>query len=168
MADATDLKSVGLSAREGSSPSPGTTLKPHLFGVFFCLRGEEMRGAKKPSELERAVQAGIHGTPQLRPDEKRRYLGFFRERVIQAVTFRQLQTAEGFQVIKEALSDSRGVELVIHKKARTRAMPLIAQARKQGLDFTIVSNPNLRGEVGVILVARDAVDVPVLYSEQES
>jgi uncharacterized protein YueI len=127
-----------------------------------------VRGSKKSSELEKAVQAGVHGTPQLRPDERRRFLGFFRERVIQAVTFKQFLTDEGFKVMEEVLSDPRGVELVIHQKARSRAMPLIAQARKEGLDFTIVSNPNLRGEVAVILVAKDAVDVPVLYSEKES
>ena len=125
-----------------------------------------MRSSKKSSELERTIRTGIHGTPQLRPDEKRRFLGFFKERVIQAVTFKQIQTTEGLQVMEEALRDSRGVELVIHKKARTRAMPLIVQARKQDLDFTIVSNPNLQGEVAVILVAKDAVDVPTLYSEQ--
>lgn len=126
-----------------------------------------MRGSKKSSDLENAVRTGIHGTPQLRPDEKRRFLGFFRERVIQAVTFKQILTTKGMQVMEEAMKDSRGVELVIHKRARSRAMPLVVQARKQGLDFTIVSNPNLRGEVAVLLVARDAVDVPVLYSEQE-
>ena len=126
-----------------------------------------MRGSKKTNELEHAIQAGIHGTPQLRPDEKRRFLGFFRERVIQAVTFKQILTAEGMQVMEEAMKDSRGVELVIHKRARTRAMPLVVQARKQGLDFTIVSNPNLQGGVAVLLVARDAVDVPLLYAEKE-
>ncbi len=44
MVDATDLKSVGLSAREGSSPSPGTIIKklftPGSFWVFFYW-GEE-------------------------------------------------------------------------------------------------------------------------------
>jgi uncharacterized protein YueI len=126
-----------------------------------------MRGAKKSQELDKAIRSGIHGIPELKPDEKRRFLGFFRERVIQAVTFRQILAAKGLQVMEDAMKDPRGVELVIHKRARTRAMPLVVQARKQGLDFTIVSNPNLQGEVAVLLVARDAVDIPVLYSEQE-
>ena len=43
MVDATDLKSVGLSAREGSSPSPGTTknrkLRHLLAKVFFHMEG---------------------------------------------------------------------------------------------------------------------------------
>ena len=126
-----------------------------------------MRSSKKSSELEKAVRTGIHGTPQLRPDEKRRFLGFFRERVIQAVTFDQLRSRDGLQVMTSALKDPRGVELVIHKKARAQAMPLIVDARKTGLDFTIVSNPNLVGNVAVLLVAKDAVDVPLLYSEQD-
>ena len=125
-----------------------------------------MRSSKKSSELEKTVRTGIHGTPQLRPDEKRRFLGFFRERVIQAVTFDQLRNRDGLQVMTSALKDPRGVELVIHKKARAQAMPLIVEARKTGLDFTIVSNPNLVGNVAVLLVAKDAVDVPLLYSEQ--
>ncbi len=124
-----------------------------------------MRGSNKKSELEKTINTGIHGTPQLRPDEKRRFLGFFRERVIQAATFEQIRTAQGLQVMRDALLDTRGVELVVHNNARAVAMPLIVQARKQGLDFTIVSNPTLRGEVAVLLAARDAVDVPVLYSE---
>lgn len=126
-----------------------------------------MRSSKKSSELEKTVRRGIHGTPQLRPDEKRRFLGFFRERVIQAVTFDQLRNRDGLQVMTSALKDPRGVELVIHKKARAQAMPLIVDARKTGLDFTIVSNPNLVGNVAVLLVAKDAVDVPLLYSEQD-
>ncbi|MDI9422127.1 MAG: YueI family protein [Bacillota bacterium] len=126
-----------------------------------------MRSSKKSSELEKTVRTGIHGTPQLRPDEKRRFLGFFRERVIQAVTFDQLRNRDGLQVMTSALKDPRGVELVIHKKARAQAMPLIVDARKTGLDFTIVSNPNLVGNVAVLLVAKDAVDVPLLYSEQD-
>ncbi|HBG02477.1 MAG TPA: hypothetical protein DDW87_13065 [Firmicutes bacterium] len=125
-----------------------------------------MRSSKKSSELEKTVRTGIHGTPQLRPDEKRRFLGFFRERVIQAVTFDQMRSSAGLKVMTEVLGDPRGVELVIHKRARVHAMPLIVEARKKGLDFTIVSNPNLVGEVAVQLVAKDAVDVPVLYSEQ--
>mgnify|MGYP000918746595 FL=1 len=125
-----------------------------------------MRSSKDSSELEKTVRTGIHGTPQLRPDEKRRFLGFFRERVIQAVTFDQMRSSAGLKVMTEVLGDPRGVELVIHKRARVHAMPLIVEARKKGLDFTIVSNPKLVGEVAVQLVAKDAVDVPVLYSEQ--
>ena len=93
-----------------------------------------MRRWKDKNELEKTVAVGIHGAPELRPEEKRRYLGSFRERVIQAVTFEQLRTKAGLQVMVEALQDPRGVELLIHDAARGTAMPLIAEARRRGVD----------------------------------
>ncbi|HOB40547.1 MAG: DUF1694 domain-containing protein [Limnochordia bacterium] len=125
-----------------------------------------MRRWKDKNELEKTVAVGIHGAPELRPEEKRRYLGSFRERVIQAVTFEQLRTKAGLQVMVEALQDPRGVELLIHDAARGTAMPLIAEARRRGVDFTIVSNPDFVGEVAAALVAADAVDIPELYAEE--
>ncbi len=169
MVDATDLKSVGLIAREGSSPSPGTILckaGTHSFGCFsYGGKGLSNR-FKKGDELEKTIFAGVHGTPQLRPDEKRRFLGFFRERVIEAVTFDQIRTKEGLRIMTEALRDPRGIELVIHQDVRVAAMPLVLEAQKKGLDFTIVGDPQFSGEVAVLLAARDAVDVSRLASEK--
>ncbi|HHY09549.1 MAG TPA: YueI family protein [Firmicutes bacterium] len=117
-------------------------------------------------ELEKALLVGIHGAPELRRAERRRFLGFFRERVIEAVTFSQLK-GKGLQAMSKAVLDPRAVELVIHQDARQDAMPLMIQARKKGLDFTIVSNPDFIGKVAVVLVAADAVDIPRLLAEEE-
>ncbi len=117
------------------------------------------------SNVEKALLAGMHGV-ELRRDEKRRYLGFFRERVIQAVTFNQLRTKQGMEVMVKALKDKRAVELVIHQNARGTAMPLIIEAQRKGLDFTIVSDPKFIGDVAVVLAARDAVDVPQVMAEK--
>lgn len=116
-------------------------------------------------ELEKALLIGIHGAPELRRGERRRFLGFFRERVIEAITFSQLK-GKGQKAMSKALGDPRAVELVIHKNARRDAMHLVVQARGRGLDFTIVSNPDFIGEVAVVLVAADAVDIPRLLAEE--
>ena len=126
-----------------------------------------MEGLGRQNNLEKTIAAGIHGTPELRPDEKRRYLGFFRERVIQAVTFKQIKTKAGLEAMKKALEDPRGIELLVHQDVRGVAMPLIVLARRQGLDFTLVSNPKFKGGVAVALVAKDAVDIPQVMSERE-
>lgn len=123
-------------------------------------------GFKEQDELGRTLSAGIHGTPELRPDERRRHLGFFRERVIQALTFKQARTNEGIKIMMEALKDPRGVELVVHQNVRGAAMPLIIQAQRQNLDFTIVSNPNFIGEIAIVLVAENAVDGVTLQSDR--
>lgn len=110
--------------------------------------------------------AGLHGV-ELQRDEKRRYLGHFRERVIEAVTFSQLRTAKGINAMKEALKHDKAAELVVQNKARSAAMPLIVEAQRLGIDFTIVSDPQFVGEIAVALVAREAVDVPRLMAEEQ-
>ncbi|NLM42201.1 MAG: YueI family protein [Firmicutes bacterium] len=126
-----------------------------------------MKRFSKKSELEKTIAMGLHGAPELRPEEKRRYLGSFRERVLQAVTFDQLRTREGIKVMTDALKDPRAVELLIHEQARGTAMPLIVEARRRGVDFTIVSNPDFVGNIAAALVAADAVDAAELYAETE-
>lgn len=87
--------------------------------------------------------------------------------MIEAVTFDQIRTKEGLRIMTEALRDPRGIELVIHQDVRVAAMPLVLEAQKKGLDFTIVGgDPQFSGEVAVLLVARDAVDVSRLASEK--
>ena len=125
-----------------------------------------MRRWKDKNELENTEAVGIHGAPVLRPEETRRYLGALLERVILAVTFEQRRTKAGLQVMVEALQDPRGGELLIHDAARGTAMPLIAEARRRGVDCTIVSNPDFVGEVAAALVAAEAVDIPELYAEE--
>lgn len=117
------------------------------------------------SELEKTISAGVHGTPQLKLDEKRRFLGFFRERVIQAITFKQLSTTTGFKAIEDALAHPQAASLVVHNQARPGAMRYIVAAQNQGINFTITNNPKLIGEVAVVVAAKVAVDVPKLECE---
>jgi uncharacterized protein YueI len=117
------------------------------------------------SELEKSLIAGMHGV-ELHRDEKRRYLGHFRERVIQAVTEKQLRTKDGIEAMKKALKHEAAAELVVRNKVRSTAMPLIVEAQRSGVDFTIVSNTEFIGDIVAAVVARDAVDVPRLMAEE--
>lgn len=125
-----------------------------------------MANNQKKSELERTLSVGRHGSPELRREEKRRFLGFFRERVLQAVTFDQLRNSVGKNAMEEAVRDSRADELVIHSKAASSGMPLIQLAQRQGLDFTLTSNPDFRGSTAAVVVSASAVDVEAVLAEE--
>ena len=45
------------------------------------IQREAISAWLKKDELEKAISIGLHGAPELRRDEKRRYLGEFSERV---------------------------------------------------------------------------------------
>ena len=125
-----------------------------------------MANNQKKAELERTVSAGMQGSPQLRREEKRRFLGFFRERVLQAVTFEQLRSSVGKNAMEEAIRDDRADELVIHSKASSQTMPFIKQAQQKGLDFTLTSNPNFHGGTAAVVVAAGAIDVATVLAEE--
>ncbi len=121
---------------------------------------------QKKSELEQILSVGLSGTPELKREEKMRYLGFFRERIVEAVTFRQLGCEAAKNALLKAIHDPRSAELVVHQRVSSLVMPYLLVARKKGVDFTIAANPKFIGDVAVLIAAREAVDVPTLFSEQ--
>ena len=47
--------------------------------------------------LQEHLNNGLYGTPQLHPDEQRKYLGTFRERVSLAITFKEFSNNQQVQ-----------------------------------------------------------------------
>lgn len=56
-------------------------------------------------EIEKALSIGLHGAPELRRDEKRHYLGEFRERVITLLSKKQVVEPGVYPEIVKALED---------------------------------------------------------------
>jgi uncharacterized protein YueI len=112
------------------------------------------------SELEEIIARGIQGDPELKKDERRKYLGEFRERILKALTFEQIDEPGTYPEIKEAIQDPRAHKLVINQKANlNEAREYIQLARKKGLQFTMVDNPEYAGNIGLVVVSDKAVDV---------
>ena len=56
-------------------------------------------------ELQEHLNKGMYGTPKLKPDEQRKYLGTFRERVDLTVTFAQLNSEKYYPAIQQELEE---------------------------------------------------------------
>ncbi len=112
------------------------------------------------SELEEMIARGIQGDPELKKDERRKYLGEFRERVLKALTFEQIAEPGTYPEIREAMKDERAKKLIISQQADlNEAREYIQLARKRGLKFTVVDNPEYTGNIGLVVVSDKAVDV---------
>jgi uncharacterized protein YueI len=115
-------------------------------------------------QLQQILAAGIYGDPELKREERLRYLGEFRERVLKALTFDQIAEPGTYPEIEEALKDKRARKLVVSQKAKLdEAREYIRLARACGLQFTMVNNPDLRGDIGLVVVSDDAVDEPCIF-----
>lgn len=112
------------------------------------------------SQLEKTILRGIHGTPELKREEKNKYLGEFRERVIKALTIDQVHEQGTYPEILEAIRHPKANKLVISRKVDLDyARDYIQLARDEGLSFKTVASPSFKGDVGLVVVSDEAVDI---------
>lgn len=111
------------------------------------------------SELKRALQVGMYGTPELKREEKKIYLGCFRERILKALTKKQVMEPGVYKEILDAIRDKRAKRLVISSAVQlTFAMDYINLAKNNGVEFTLVNGDDYSGDIGLVVVSDTAVD----------
>jgi len=111
------------------------------------------------SSLEKALLAGIYGPPELKKEERRYFLGQFRERVIKVLTFEQVAEPGTYPEIREAMAHPLARRLIISRRAKLPATNEYLQlARKHNLAFTLVDSPEFKGQAGLVVAAAQAVD----------
>lgn len=122
---------------------------------------EEMGSWLNKDELQKTIVAGLHGPPELKKAEKNRYLGQFRERAIRMLSKRQVSEPAIYPEIVEALKDSQAFKLLINGEIpqvfTTKYQKL---AKQMGINYSLVHDPELKGETGLIVASKDAVEVP--------
>jgi uncharacterized protein YueI len=123
-------------------------------------RDEAISGFAAKSGLERTLQAGIHGAPELRHEEKIHYLGEFRERVLRLLTRSQVGEPIVYQEIETAIRDPRAAYIVVHSEISDKALKKYKMlAAANGKSVTSRNDPDFEGEAGLVVVSRQAVDV---------
>ncbi len=114
----------------------------------------------KKSKLEKAAFYGAHGTPELKKDEKNRYLGEFAERIICFLHHNQVVERGLYPEVLEAIKSSEAKKLVISRDVElSQAQVYIEKARQNGLKFKRVDSPEHKGEISLIVASDRAVNV---------
>ncbi|MFD1421927.1 YueI family protein [Lactiplantibacillus songbeiensis] len=84
------------------------------------------------------LQTAIHGTPKLHPDEQRKYLGTFRERVEVAVTVYQIKRHHYVDELNRAFAAHPDYRLLINGNLDEDILgPYMAAVAKAGVQFTL-------------------------------
>ncbi|MEO3944996.1 YueI family protein [Gorillibacterium sp. CAU 1737] len=113
------------------------------------------------SAVERTLMAGIHGAPELGHEEKMRYLGEFRERVLKVLTRKQVAEPEVYDEIRSALSDPRADKLIVDATSPDRFnLKYEHLAAELGKQSTRRREPDFVGDIGLVVVSDRAVDLP--------
>lgn len=115
-------------------------------------------------EIEKALSIGLHGAPELRRDEKRHYIGEFRERVITLMSKKQVVEPGVYPEIVKALEDKRATKMIISGEIDFHLSEKYQRlAEDMGKPVTMISDPEFKGDAGLVVVSDDAVDVKDIF-----
>ena len=96
-------------------------------------------------DLEHFIKAMALGIPTIKPDEKRAFLGNFRERVAMAVTIRQLRDAQITAMLDSVLKRYPGYRIFLNgRMGESLVNQYMMQALAHQYPFTIMNQPGMR------------------------
>jgi len=96
-------------------------------------------------DLNTFIQLHAYGVPQLRPDEKRAFLGNFRERVAMAVTVRQLHDPRITTLLQSVLERYPGYRVYLNgRMPQHLIMQYLNQAQALNYPFTVMAQTGMR------------------------
>jgi len=112
------------------------------------------------SDLEKTMWVELFGPPEIKREEKRRYLGEFRERVIKLLSKKQVKEPAVYPEIKKALQDKRATGVLISGDIDFRyAEKYEKLASEAGKRHSIIHDPEFKGDTGLVVISDHAVDV---------
>ncbi len=119
----------------------------------------QMLNQEGPSDLDVILSEGLRDKVT-RQAERNYYLGELRERIIKSLSFAQVKAAKIYPEILQAIQDPRASHVLLHHVVPIKLGSRYEKpARAKGLTVTYVSDPNFKGQIGLVVAAADAVDV---------
>ena len=121
-------------------------------------------------ELQKHLDHGRYGAPNLKPDEQRQYLGTFRERCLLSMTVRQMEQPPLKKILDQHLTEFAGHSILLNgSMPESLQNEYIQLASQHHFPFTIVTTEDTCTEdaIGLLIIATEAVDVPVIDIEQQ-
>ncbi|WP_048000154.1 YueI family protein [Lactiplantibacillus herbarum] len=116
------------------------------------------------------IETAMHGTPKLHPDEQRKYLGTFRERVEVAVTVYQLKRTHYVTELTQAFVAHPDYQLYINGNLDQDFIgPYIKAASQANIKFTVKTDDMYRTtdtDYALVFTAATAINEDVIDIDQ--
>lgn len=113
------------------------------------------------SGAQQRLDNAIYGTPKIKPDEQRRYLGTFRERVCLTISVAEIHEQDWTAALSAELHRGIGNLVFINGNLPDQEIhPYIQAAAKANAHFTLKTNPEYKTtptSLAVVVAAKDAV-----------
>ncbi|KIS04218.1 YueI family protein [Paucilactobacillus wasatchensis] len=109
------------------------------------------------------LQNAMFGTPKINPDEQRKYLGTFRERVMVTISVSQLQQFNWSNIFEQEITQPQ-VKIIFFNGniEQSQLQPYIKTAAKIGTNFTIKTSPDYHidnDNLAIVVAAKNAIHI---------
>ncbi|MEI2464617.1 YueI family protein [Niallia taxi] len=114
--------------------------------------------------LDDYLQQGIYGAKETKPEERRKFLGTIRERVVLALLQNQVSEANVYKEAEEAIKGNKGAKLYLNGHLDYSYLSkYLKLANEQNMEYTMVTNNDYNSEIGLLIAYDHAVDKEDIY-----
>lgn len=121
-------------------------------------------------DVQDYLEKGMYGAPQIKPDEKRKYLGTFRERIYLSMTLAEMSKASNLAYFKAELTNNPNHQVLINAALAPHLQnTYMVAAQKANCPFKIVDTENQTqpDAIGLVYAGETAVDIdPISVTEK--
>lgn len=116
---------------------------------------------KHDSDVNDRLKQEIYGQPKIKPDEQRRYMGTFRERVWLTISITEIKQQDWMTIFKETLQKHPDSLVIINGNIDDRyTSKYLTAANQLNVDFTIKTGAEIKTKpdsLAVVVTAHEAV-----------
>lgn len=110
--------------------------------------------------LEDYLENGIHGPKEIKLQEKRKYLGTFRERVIAVLSNSQVCEEEAYQELRDRINRYPEAYMLLNGQIGYEALgKYIKMANACKIPYKMVLNKDYESQFGLVLAGKTAVHI---------
>ncbi|MCC5803349.1 YueI family protein [Rossellomorea vietnamensis] len=122
----------------------------------------------KPT-IDDYLENGIYGQKQTKPDERRKFLGTLRERIVIALTQSQVREKGIYKEVLDQLKKHPDAKLLLNgNMSYTFLSKYIKLADTYHVSFSMVTNKEIETDIGLVLAYDHAIDQEEIYVQKKS
>ncbi|WP_252189274.1 YueI family protein [Rossellomorea vietnamensis] len=115
------------------------------------------------------LENGIYGQKQTKPDERRKFLGTLRERIVIALTQSQVREKGIYKEVQDQLKKHPDAKLLLNgNMSYTFLSKYIKLADTYHVSFSMVTNKEIETDIGLVLAYDHAIDQEEIYVQKKS
>ncbi|CAM3959474.1 YueI family protein [Lederbergia lenta] len=118
----------------------------------------------KNSNVDEYLQNGIYGTKQIKPEERKKFLGTLRERIVSVLTKSQVMEHGVYPEVETLMDEHPEATMLLNGDLDYSFLSdYIHLARKKNIPFSIVANQNTKTDIGLVLAYDYAINKEEIY-----